>query len=53
MFHADSGSLHHIENIGDERAELIIAFRHERPAFPYTPADPLIVGRANPRDPTR
>jgi oxalate decarboxylase len=31
MFHVDSGSLHHIENIGDERAELIIAFRHERP----------------------
>jgi oxalate decarboxylase len=31
MFHIDSGSLHHIENIGDEVAEFIIAFRHERP----------------------
>jgi oxalate decarboxylase len=31
MFHIDSGSLHHIENIGDETAEFIIAFRHERP----------------------
>jgi oxalate decarboxylase len=30
-FHIDSGSLHHIENIGDEVAEFIIAFRHERP----------------------
>ncbi|MCV7357378.1 cupin domain-containing protein [Mycolicibacterium fluoranthenivorans] len=31
MFHIDSGSLHHIENIGDEPAEFIIAFRNERP----------------------
>ncbi len=31
MFHIDSGSLHHIENIGDEPAEFVIAFRHERP----------------------
>jgi oxalate decarboxylase len=31
MFHADSGSLHHIENIGDDVAEFIIAFRSERP----------------------
>jgi oxalate decarboxylase len=31
MFHADSGSLHHIENIGEDVAEFIIAFRHERP----------------------
>lgn len=31
MFHIDSGSLHHIENIGSEVAEFIIAFRHERP----------------------
>ena len=31
MFHAASGSLHHIENIGDDVAEFIIAFRHERP----------------------
>lgn len=31
MFHVGSGSLHHIENIGGEAAELIIAFRHERP----------------------
>jgi oxalate decarboxylase len=31
MFHIDSGSLHHIENIGSGVAEFIIAFRHERP----------------------
>ena len=31
MFHVDSGSLHHIENIGADVAEFIIAFRHERP----------------------
>jgi oxalate decarboxylase len=31
MFHIDSGSLHHIENIGDDPAEFIIAFRSERP----------------------
>lgn len=31
MFFAPSGSIHHIENIGDEPAELIVAFRHERP----------------------
>jgi oxalate decarboxylase len=31
MFHIDSGSLHHIENIGTEPAEFIIVFRHERP----------------------
>ncbi|GAT10626.1 cupin domain-containing protein [Mycolicibacterium novocastrense] len=31
MFYAASGSLHHIENIGDDAAEFIIAFRHERP----------------------
>lgn len=31
MFHAASGSLHHIENIGDDVAEFIIAFRNERP----------------------
>ena len=31
MFHADSGSLHHIENIGTDVAEFIIAFRNERP----------------------
>src|SRR5689334_24473348 len=30
MFHAASGSLHHIENIGDDTAEFIIAFRNER-----------------------
>ncbi len=32
MFHVDSGSLHHIENVGDGEAELIVAFGHERPA---------------------
>ncbi|TQJ30910.1 cupin domain-containing protein [Microbacterium sp. SLBN-146] len=31
MFHIDSGSLHHLENIGDDTAELIIAFSHEQP----------------------
>jgi oxalate decarboxylase len=31
MFHVASGSLHHIENVGEEEAELIVAFRHERP----------------------
>ncbi|WP_197379216.1 cupin domain-containing protein [Mycolicibacterium mengxianglii] len=31
MFHADSGSLHHIENIGEDVAEFIITFRSERP----------------------
>ncbi|ORA11058.1 cupin domain-containing protein [Mycobacterium asiaticum] len=31
MFHIDSGSLHHIENIGTEAAEFIVTFRNERP----------------------
>ncbi|BBY67219.1 cupin domain-containing protein [Mycolicibacterium helvum] len=31
MFHVDSGALHHIENIGTDVAEFIIAFRNERP----------------------
>ncbi|MGX5681479.1 cupin domain-containing protein [Schumannella luteola] len=31
MFHVDSGALHHIENIGDTTAELIVVFGHERP----------------------
>src|SRR6201992_1653009 len=31
MFHIDSGSLHHIENIGPDVAEFIITFRSERP----------------------
>lgn len=31
MFHVTSGSLHHIENVGAEEAELIVAFGHERP----------------------
>ena len=31
MFHVDSGSLHHVENIGAEPAEFIITFRHECP----------------------
>ena len=31
MSHIDSGSLHHIENIGEDVAEFIIAFRSERP----------------------
>lgn len=31
MFHAPSGSIHHIENVGGDRAELIVGFRHEAP----------------------
>lgn len=31
MFHIDSGALHHVENIGDTTAELIVVFSHERP----------------------
>ena len=31
MFHIPVGSLHTIENIGDDEAELIIVFSHERP----------------------
>ena len=31
MFHVESGALHAIENIANDKAELIIAFRHERP----------------------
>lgn len=31
MFHIDSGSLHHIENIGEDTAEFVIAFSDERP----------------------
>lgn len=31
MFHIDSGSLHHLENVGDTAAEFVIAFSHERP----------------------
>jgi len=31
MFHIGSGALHAIENIGEEEAELVIVFSHERP----------------------
>jgi oxalate decarboxylase len=31
MFHIPSGSLHYIENVGDEEAVMLVAFRHERP----------------------
>lgn len=31
MFFAESGSLHCIENVGSDKAELIVSFRHERP----------------------
>ncbi|WP_315388798.1 cupin domain-containing protein [uncultured Stenotrophomonas sp.] len=31
MFHIESGALHAIENIGDDSAELVIVFGHERP----------------------
>ena len=29
MFHIPSGAIHHIENVGDDTATFIIAFRHE------------------------
>lgn len=32
MFFVPSGALHGIENVGDARAELLIAFSHERPS---------------------
>ncbi|OZF27162.1 cupin domain-containing protein [Rhodococcus sp. 14-2483-1-2] len=39
MFTIESGSLHHIENIGDTTAEFIIAFSHEQPEdFPLRSA---------------
>jgi oxalate decarboxylase len=31
MFHVQSGAIHHIENLGHETAELILAFSHEEP----------------------
>ncbi len=31
MFHINSGALHAIENVGDDDAELVIVFSHERP----------------------
>lgn len=31
MFHIDSGSLHHIENVGDTTAELLVVFSHASP----------------------
>lgn len=31
MFHIPSGAIHHIENIGDDNAIFILAFRHEAP----------------------
>lgn len=31
MFHIGSGALHAIENVGDDTAELVIVFSHERP----------------------
>ncbi|ORX99387.1 bicupin, oxalate decarboxylase family [Basidiobolus meristosporus CBS 931.73] len=31
MFYIPSGALHHIENTGEEEAEIILAFTHERP----------------------
>jgi oxalate decarboxylase len=31
MFHIDSGALHHIENVGTDVAEFVVAFRNERP----------------------
>ena len=31
MYHVESGAVYHIENVGDTRAELILALRSERP----------------------
>ena len=31
MYHVESGAVYHIENVGDARAELILALRTERP----------------------
>ncbi|MFC6081118.1 cupin domain-containing protein [Sphaerisporangium aureirubrum] len=31
MYHVESGAIYHIENIGGERAEFVLALRHERP----------------------
>ncbi|MGI8329768.1 cupin domain-containing protein [Actinomadura scrupuli] len=31
MYHVESGAVYHIENIGAERAEFVLALRHERP----------------------
>ena len=31
MYHVASGAIYHIENVGDDTAEIIIALRHERP----------------------
>ena len=31
MYHVESGAVYHIENVGDTRAELILALRTERP----------------------
>ena len=31
MYHVESGAVYHIENIGEEKAELILALRSERP----------------------
>ncbi|MBS1844069.1 MAG: cupin domain-containing protein [Actinobacteria bacterium] len=31
MFHVESGSLHHIENLGEVAAELLVVFSHESP----------------------
>ncbi len=31
MFYVESGALHAIENVGEDEAEFIIAFRHEQP----------------------
>jgi len=45
MFHIWSGSLHHIENLGDAPAELLVVFSSE------SPVDPLLVSRENPVDP--
>ncbi len=32
MYHVESGAVYHIENVGDQEAEIIIALRSERPA---------------------
>lgn len=31
MYHVESGAIYHIENVGDDRAEFVLALRDERP----------------------
>lgn len=48
MFHADSGSLHHIENIGEDVAEFIITFRAAGSTTSWPPASAIRLSRPRP-----